>query len=1272
MSQRARIVFVSGTRRDLGAFYPAAKAAIDELPGYRAQLMEDGHPEDIPPVRWSRRAASNPDLFVGLIGHYRGTVPAGASSSITEQEYDTAKRVGIDRLMFLTDASDPAIVAGQNPTAVEPIRVFRGRIAADVVYAKVVGPDDFAKRVVAAIRAWESRTVAGATTDVEDYFRAWLEGDKDFGHQDALAGQATVLERIGAFAESSARILLVHGPWGRGKSRVLLEWARRATLPVRFIRQEAEFTRQAIAISCVDHCILVLEDAQKKDPDDLRSLLAFLQRCSGEVKLLVASRTSHVGEFQTHVRGAGFSEGEESTVEVTALTDPEHRELVVGILGRDCEEAAIIAARTRGNALAGVVAARLFRRGKLNLASIERSDEFVKVVLQTFRDALLQVVPGGAAERHRDVLKLVAIAGPVRPGDLAEMGALATFLGWKVERFGEALSDLEDAGLLLRIGGLLRIPVDAVAESELLDACVNKHGESLGYAERALRELWPAFATNLLRNLAIAEWDAKTIGRPLNILFPVWRDLAERYAVLPASERLDMLRMLENVSGLQPASVLKFVRDAIASGLGPEESEAVLRGRFQLREIQDGLARLLVGPLLYPEHVQEACDLLWMFAEDDTRPPNQHPESPERLLREAAEYGLRKQRAVNEAFLDWAARRSIGAGAVPAYRLAAYLSPFLEKEGEHQWSEEWKLSMLSFAISYEKVRAIRERALSLLQTIAESDDAKSAAAAIETMGRALSPPRGTFGRQVTTEEIAKWFPEELATIGRLREIRDRGGRRSIDLCILSTLLWVERHSPNPELKAEAAKFISEIRITLDGSIAVALMPEHKLFFVSAREEEHEGHILAICTVAKTLVESEKSALALFARVSVVAQELKIVGVNPDGWFLLMEIARLRPDFGEAVVSALLPDPSHVLLPALGGLLNGLFESEPVRARASVEEIISSRSASALRVLAQNYMRPQWTTLLGKDVVLRHLSFLLDHDDSSVRVGALRAVAMMKTLEPRERLDLLLAYDLAGAPETGDEWAGAFEHEALYRLCTDAEIVVILDKLCVATTLDYTNEKLFDYLCHVAPAGVVDMLLARVRRAGALPRLIDHPEHDSGNPFRNLPVAERERALAALGVLLGDQNYRVVWAANGFMTTLSVAEKTPIRELRRSWVQSAEPKLVVRAAESMRREAPGFLLSEEALIVEVLRAAGTCSADCLRTVESDIALIAYNGIRMTDPGEPDPVDVALRDEGRTIAAKYEVGSKEATFYGVLANAAESRLKASRREEQENSL
>ena len=107
MPSNAITIFLSGTRRDLREFYPPAQVALEAaFPGFEVRMMEDSEPEDIPGDHWSRREATRPDVVVGLIGKYYGTTPTGQRRSLTEQEFDVAGQMGIDRLMLLTDVGN--------------------------------------------------------------------------------------------------------------------------------------------------------------------------------------------------------------------------------------------------------------------------------------------------------------------------------------------------------------------------------------------------------------------------------------------------------------------------------------------------------------------------------------------------------------------------------------------------------------------------------------------------------------------------------------------------------------------------------------------------------------------------------------------------------------------------------------------------------------------------------------------------------------------------------------------------------------------------------------------------------------------------------------------------------------------------------------------------------------------------------------------------------------------------------------------------------------
>jgi uncharacterized protein DUF4062 len=60
-----------------------------------------------PTVGECERQARKCDLYVGIIAHRYGWIPDGKSISITEMEYDAAKKAGRPRLMFEIDESLP-------------------------------------------------------------------------------------------------------------------------------------------------------------------------------------------------------------------------------------------------------------------------------------------------------------------------------------------------------------------------------------------------------------------------------------------------------------------------------------------------------------------------------------------------------------------------------------------------------------------------------------------------------------------------------------------------------------------------------------------------------------------------------------------------------------------------------------------------------------------------------------------------------------------------------------------------------------------------------------------------------------------------------------------------------------------------------------------------------------------------------------------------------------------------------------------------------------
>ncbi|MBN1421179.1 MAG: DUF4062 domain-containing protein, partial [Planctomycetes bacterium] len=85
-----RRVFLSSTARDLAAHREATHRAIGGLEGWHCVRMEDFGARDREPDPFCREKVAECDVFVGIVGHLRGSCPPGSETSFSEGEYDAA------------------------------------------------------------------------------------------------------------------------------------------------------------------------------------------------------------------------------------------------------------------------------------------------------------------------------------------------------------------------------------------------------------------------------------------------------------------------------------------------------------------------------------------------------------------------------------------------------------------------------------------------------------------------------------------------------------------------------------------------------------------------------------------------------------------------------------------------------------------------------------------------------------------------------------------------------------------------------------------------------------------------------------------------------------------------------------------------------------------------------------------------------------------------------------------------------------------------------
>ncbi len=125
-----KTVFLSSTGADLG---PYRAQIIEDAPGhdlFRIDFMEEWGARSRPPLALCRDKVHGSEIFVGLIGNYRGWEPEGDAGqrSVTEMEYDWALEFDKARLMFVAPKDFAGGVPASDGEPGERQSRFRSRI----------------------------------------------------------------------------------------------------------------------------------------------------------------------------------------------------------------------------------------------------------------------------------------------------------------------------------------------------------------------------------------------------------------------------------------------------------------------------------------------------------------------------------------------------------------------------------------------------------------------------------------------------------------------------------------------------------------------------------------------------------------------------------------------------------------------------------------------------------------------------------------------------------------------------------------------------------------------------------------------------------------------------------------------------------------------------------------------------------------------------------------------------------------------------------------
>jgi len=289
--------------------------------------------------------------------------------------------------------------------------------------------------------------------------------------------------------------------------------------------------------------------------------------------------------------------------------------------------------------LVTVIGGRLISQGEIQPDAVVNEDDFRHAVFDKFIEEYERSLPTGPV-RWRDLLNLIAALQPAHLRSEAFITA-EKFLGNQKHELLSAIDMLENHGLLLRGGDLIRIVPDVLADYVLENACVDRTGRSTGYSDAIFKAFGETDLSSLLRNLSELDWRITQKGPSAGLLRDVWQTLFERFASGDAKERMLLLKSVGDAAFFQPDETHNLVKMALAT-IAPTHTYL---GDWSITNdaVLDELPAIMERIAYHQRFTRHIADRLWDLAQVDSGERlNPYHKAAARALENLARYASHK------------------------------------------------------------------------------------------------------------------------------------------------------------------------------------------------------------------------------------------------------------------------------------------------------------------------------------------------------------------------------------------------------------------------------------------------------------------------------------------------------------------------------------------------------------------------------------------------------------------------------------------------------
>lgn len=758
----------------------------------------------------------------------------------------------------------------------------------------------------------------------------------------------------------------------------------------------------------------------------------------------------------------------------------------------------------------------------------------------------------------------------------------------------------------------------------------------------------------------------------------IWDKIERDFSGADAAHRGELLNAVERTAFFQPARTLTLVRLAMRDA----------RSR-QLHIIP----RLLRNVAYNSEYTRECCELLWELGRDDDRATNPRPDHPIRVLRELAEYDLRKPVAVHVGVLnamekwvlDPAANRHV-------HSPFDVLDDLLMRTGIHRDSDGFTLTMEPFGVSRVNTAVVRDGAIKLIAQAATHSDARIAVRAVESAGKLLHGVMAPLNLQLSADFHEQWDVERERAIGILANAGHAHADEVVRLAVIDALRPFLRRDIDTNLSAKASEVIKSISMTEGMSLLQELRQQRywdEIDDIEESDSEADGSPdeqpwdrarrkldARRKSVADAFAKNHPTADAAFAAIKSALETMskRNMGSEPSGF--LWALAEASPLLAKGLVHKGIEDGDELIIPSLPNLLFHVRKMNEADALLLAQNASVSKKESVRRAVAHYFsysVRPE----VINDQEVELVGQLARDPDEGVRarvasgIGHLAearlsaAIHLAKTIEcgPGNDVTHQLFMSLMFSPG----------QRGVLEKASDADVASLVSKLCDVPSIDdHSVNEFLAYAAKRVPNEVVELLLGRISRCVGRDVNAFRPMPYDGHPDLSALVDHPDYSKWLRRVR--DQYVRAeplerFWLPRLYdRLTKQYSTESGFRVLD-EWIIEGEEEHIVSAAGLFSDASRRQVFSNIEWVAALIRTASKTSDECLKRVSARLYGAVISEGKSGTPGKPFPQDIQLKEQASNIAVSLQDGSPERKFFASLVDYAEREIQRAITDDEE---